>query len=147
MVVNERPILHRLAVRGIVRVRIGAVVKNRKGLKMKTVTLASISDGAAEELFASALGEVLRNIDDPNTAWKPKRRVTLTLDFTCDEERRAGAVEIACTTKMPGPRGVQVGVHFGKHLGKLAIVEAPRTGDLFEEPKPRLEAVPAGSAE
>ena len=100
------------------------------------VTLESLADGAAAELWGAALAQVLENLDDPNTDWKPKRRISLTFDFSTDEERRVGEVVIGCTTKLSGIRGVKHGVYYGKRQGVLALVQAPRQEDLFTDPNP-----------
>lgn len=41
------------------------------------VTLTTIKDGAAVELFDAALEEVLKNIEDPNFKAKAKRGIRL----------------------------------------------------------------------
>ena len=100
----------------------------------QVVTLASLGDGAALELWQNALGRVLENIEDPNTDQAPKRRITLEFTFTCDDERRVGDVDIRCTTKLPSVRGVRTLVFYGKHKGELVAVEQPRQVALFPEP-------------
>lgn len=100
----------------------------------KPITLANVADGAAEELWAAALAEALRNIQDPNTDWKPARRITLTVTLSVDEERRVGNLALTCTTKLAGVKGVNVPIYVGKHLGVPRAVEGPSQKSLFETP-------------
>jgi hypothetical protein len=113
---------------------------------LKALTLAGIADGAAEELFTNALDKVLANLVDPNTDWKKGRRITLTFDFSTDEERRVGDVEIACSAKLAGVKGVNVGIYIGKHEGVLTAVEAPKQEEMFTQTAGRPRAVGTGGA-
>ena len=112
------------------------------------MSLSQMSNGAVEELYQEALDKVLQNIEDPNTDHKAKRVISLQMIITADEERKVGNVTINCSTKLAGVKGVRMGVYFGRHQGRLAIVEAPKQEDLFTQPKggPRpVEAVGAGA--
>lgn len=99
------------------------------------VTLAGIAHGAAAELFEAAQAEVLRNLTDPNTDWKARRRVTLTFDYAIDEARRSGDVEVKCQTKLAGIKGVTTQIVVGRHLGVLKAVEQPGQEELFTQPQ------------
>jgi len=109
------------------------------------VTLATLAEGAPEELFREALRAVLANVDDPNTDWKARRRIQLTFDVATDEERRSAKVTVACSTKLAGIRPVATFVHIGRRGGVLAAVEAARNEELFPTDKQagRPQAVPA----
>ena len=100
----------------------------------KTITLAGLQDGAVEERFQVALGKVLDNIADPNTDAEKARRITITLTFAPDKERRHCALAIDVTEKLVGPEGLYTDVYLGKHEGRLAVVEGPTQGALFETP-------------
>lgn len=54
---------------------------------MEPVTLGNIADKAANELFSHELDKVMRNIDDPNTSAKGKRKLTLSFTFEPDADR------------------------------------------------------------
>jgi hypothetical protein len=113
----------------------------------KVITLAGIADGAALELWQNALADVLRNIEDPNTDVKHKRAIRLDFIFTCaDEERRVGDVEVRCSTKLAGVKGVKTLVYIGRHQGQLVAVEQPRQQDLFPAPGGELKAITGGRA-
>jgi hypothetical protein len=113
----------------------------------KVITLAGLADGAALELWQSALARVLENIEDPNTDAKPKRTISLDFVFSvADEERRVGDVEVRCATKLAGVRGVKTLVYIGRHQGQLVAVEQPRQQDLFPAPGGELKSIAGGKA-
>jgi len=98
------------------------------------VTLATLADGAASELFQSELERVLRNIQDPNTDAKQKRTITLTVTFAPDEEREIGAVSVKAAAKLAGLKGAKTHVYFGRHQGQLVATEYnPKQAGLFDE--------------
>jgi len=100
--------------------------------KMKQqVTLSTLADGAADELFIDALSKVLDNIADPNTDHRIKREILLRFSITADEDRRVGNISVACATKLAGVKGLAVTVYFGQQDGVQVAVEAPRQTDLF----------------
>lgn len=113
----------------------------------KVITLESLADGAASELWFAALTRVLENIQDPNTDHKAKRAITLTFDFTADEDRNVGNVGIQCSTKLAGVKGVNATVFFGRVEGELVAVEQPRQQDLFPNPNRRNVLAVAGAAQ
>ena len=112
-------------------------------LNPQHVTLTGVMDGAAEELFQQALSRVLENIDDPNTAPKAKRSITLTLSVEVDEERRNAKLYVDCKTKLAPSRPLSTHLHIGRHEGRMAAVEAFRQEEMFPTPNSRPAAVPA----
>jgi hypothetical protein len=97
------------------------------------VTLTSIKDGAALELFEAALEEVLSNIEDENFRAKSKRTIALKFTFDVGEDRDIGAVHIEVDTKLAGRNPASTVVHFGRRLGALIAVEYdPRQRDIFD---------------
>lgn len=114
----------------------------------RTITLESLADGAAEELFADALRRVLENIADPNTDWKKERKIVLTIGLNAnDDDRRNGNVSVSCKTTLVGVKDVSTQVYYGKHEGILGAVEAPRQIDMFPNPVGRPKAVEAAGGE
>jgi hypothetical protein len=107
----------------------------------KLIRLGEIADGAAEELFQAALRQVLESMDDLNTDWRSKREITLRFTFKTTEERKAAAVAIACTTKLPSVKPVGLFVHLGRHKGHLAAVEAMKQEEMFKSPTGRPVAI------
>lgn len=114
--------------------------------EIKPMKLSEIDHGAVDELWLAALSKVLENIDDPNTSWKDKRKITLEFTFSSDEERKVGKMEINCSTKIAGVKGVDLGVYFGRHEGRLAVVEAPKQESLFNQSIPKPRVVAAGES-
>jgi hypothetical protein len=110
----------------------------------KTITLAGLQEGAVEERFQVALGKVLDNIADPNTEPEKARRITLTFIFSPDKERRHCALAIDVSEKLVGPEGLYTDVYLGKHEGRLAVVEGPTQGALFDKPAAGRPAVIEG---
>jgi hypothetical protein len=115
--------------------------------EIQQVTLSTIGDGAAGELFIDALAKVLDNVQDPNTDAKAKREIHLKFTVSADEERRVGQIEVTCTQKLAGVRGVAVGVYLGKQDGINVAVEAPRQPDMFPTAKSLLRTVGAATKE
>ena len=106
---------------------------------VKAITLGNLAEGAAEELFGAALVRVLENLQDGNTDHKAKRRITIDVIFGVDEQRHLGEVEIRCTTKLAGIRGVKTLVSYGRSAGRDVGVEHARTLDMFDaQGKPAL---------
>lgn len=107
----------------------------------RMVTLASIGEGALEELFQECLRKVLSNIDDPNTDPKARRQIVMTFGITSEEDRRSAKVDMACTAKLAGAKAMSVNVFIGRHEGELAAVEAPKQEEMFPQPVGRPAAV------
>ena len=100
----------------------------------EVVTLVTIGDGAALELFQAELEKVLRNIADPNTEADKVRKITLEVKFTPSKARDTGDVEIRCTSKLPGLKDHATFVYFGRHQGELVAMEHnPKQAGLFDE--------------
>lgn len=114
---------------------------------VKTITLTTVADGAALELWNRALDDVVQNIHDPNTEPKFTRRITLDFLFSADEERRTGDVQIKVSTKLAGVRGTRTQVFYGRRHGVPTVVEGPKQEKLFPNPeaKPRLVEAPAAA--
>jgi hypothetical protein len=116
---------------------------NNDPVGVPVVTLTTLADGAAVELFQSELDRVLRNIADPNTDAKMVRKVTLEVTFMPDEEREVGEVKVKASAKLAGVKGARTRVFFGNHKGQLVATEFnPKQAGLFD-PKPELRDVAA----
>lgn len=66
----------------------------------KMINLESFAEGALAEKMNAALKEVLENIADPNTDYKPKRKLTLELTFVASEDRELTEISITPKTKL-----------------------------------------------
>jgi len=74
--------------------------------KERTVCLETLRGGAAVERFNDALEEVLANVVDPNTSYKVKRKITLTVILAPEEDRKGVDIEIKCETKLAPAKSV-----------------------------------------
>lgn len=64
------------------------------------INLQEFAGGALAERFNRSLKEVLENLNDPNTAYNRKRKLTLELTFSTNEEREITSVDIVSKTKL-----------------------------------------------
>lgn len=62
------------------------------------VSISTLAAGAVEERFNDGLQEVLTNIIDPNTDWKKKRKIVMTITLLPNEERNLSFVD--CDVKI-----------------------------------------------
>lgn len=97
----------------------------------RTIKLDTLANGAVVELFESAVAQVLENVQDLNTDWKARRKIVLELAFSSDEERQVGDVEVKCSTKLAGMKGVRTVVFYGNVNGRKVAVEQPRQDEMF----------------
>lgn len=82
--------------------------------KERRVCLETLREGAAVERFNDELQVVLANMVDPNTSYKPKRSITLTVTFAPEEDRRGADIEIKCVSKLAPPKPVDGYAYIGK---------------------------------
>ena len=64
------------------------------------INLEKFAEGALAEKMNGALKEVLENIQDPNTDFKLKRKLTLEMTFVSGEDRELAEVTILAKTKL-----------------------------------------------
>lgn len=96
------------------------------------VTLSTLKGGACVELFQRELEAVLANIADLNTDHKVKRKITLEVVFTSDEERTSSAVGVKCSAKLAPAKQTASVLYHGIRRGKRIAVESnPSQSDLF----------------
>lgn len=68
--------------------------------EFEKLSLLTIADGAAPEIFGEELQKVLDNIADPNTAAKQKRQLVLKVTIEPDADREALLTTVECTAKL-----------------------------------------------
>jgi len=78
-------------------------------MKLDKVTLASVSRGAAPQLFEYEFNRVLKNIQDPNTDPEEERSITLVVRFKPAKSREEAmtrvqvkSVKLACARAVDG---------------------------------------------
>lgn len=72
----------------------------------EALTLVSMHDGAALEMWQAALTRVLDNINDPNTSTRP-RKITLVTKFKPSEDRSLLEMQVEVKTELAGQDAVQ----------------------------------------
>lgn len=75
--------------------------------EQKIVSLASVAGGAIEEKFDYALRDVLANIADLNTDPKKKRKITLTMTVSGNEQRTLGEVSFQIKTSLAPAKPIE----------------------------------------
>jgi len=87
------------------------------------VTLASLADGAAMELFQEEFQKVLENIGDVNTDPRATREVCLKVKIKPNEAREVGGVTIDAASKLAPVKKTETVFYFGKRNGRVVAVE------------------------
>lgn len=85
----------------------------------EVVTLASIGNGAALELFDHELKNVIANIADVNTDAKAKREIHIKVIIKPDDERNIGFASLEVKSKLAGVKPVASTMYFGKKDGEF----------------------------
>lgn len=91
---------------------------------MKNVELQDLVGGALQEKFAKSFEKVIANLQDPNTPYKNKRQIQITLKFQQNESRDDVQVDIEVTEKLSPQAPMKTAFSVGKDL---------RTGDIYAE--------------
>lgn len=100
---------------------------------LQYVSLESLALGAAGEVFDRALGQVLENIQDPNTDPRAKRQVTLTVTITPHDGRETAGYLAGAVAKLAPIRPHASIMHLGRVDGRAVAATADtRQGSLFE---------------
>jgi hypothetical protein len=86
--------------------------------------LNTFSGGALRDKFNKAMAEVIENLVDPNTPFKDKRAITLTITFEQTEERDDAVIIVSSKTKLANELPVKTGLFMEKDLS---------TGEIFFE--------------
>jgi hypothetical protein len=101
------------------------------------VTLYTLANGAAAELFEAELQKIVANILDPNTDPDAVREINLRVKIKPDNERRAGAVSVQVISKTGPVKGVGTMFWFGRKAGQyIAVENNPQQGILFDQNRP-----------
>jgi len=102
------------------------------------VTLMTLGNGAAHELFQEELTKVVENILDVNTAPTSVREVKLLVRIKPDENsRQAADVEISCSSKTAPIKSVGSRFYLGRREGQVVAVEHNPEQLVFDEMRPK----------
>ena len=125
------------------------------------VSLEEILGGVLQEQFTKSFEKVIANLADPNTAFKPCRKITIELKFTQNEARDDVSVAVSVKEKLeaqaPMSTAFMIGTNlktgemyaeeYGRHnhlKGQTTFEEMnvdPATGEVLEEQPPKAPAV------
>lgn len=96
----------------------------------RTIDLYTIAGGALDEKLEAAMQKVLENLQDPNVPYKPKRTVTIQIDFQQNEHRDSTVVDLKVSTKLPPVANISTQFALGIDLdaGKIVAKEYQRGG-------------------
>ena len=97
------------------------------------VSLETLGQGAAVEMFSDELRIVLENVLDPNTKATATRSVTLKLTIKPDDDRAFASTALECTSKLAPTRPVGVPIYIGKHAGQAVATERDTRQLAFED--------------
>jgi hypothetical protein len=108
------------------------------------VTLTSIANGAAMELFDHELKRVIENIMDPNTDAEAKRAITIKIVIAPDDNRNIGFASVEVSSKLSGVKPVSSTMYFGKKDGELVAVQNNFTQPgIFDKEKSNIQPLVA----
>lgn len=80
------------------------------------LSLQELVGGALQEKVNIAMEEILSNMQNPDTAWKPKRQINIKLSFGQNEDRDDAAVEVSVSTKLAPISPMTTRMMIGKDL-------------------------------
>ena len=104
-------------------------------IQEEKMTLATIGEGAAQELFEEQLQRVLKNISDPNTVQTAARSITLKFVFKPDDDREGSAVQIMASSSLAPdkPFPCRVMLANGTEGFEAYEVKKPKQMPLFDQ--------------
>ena len=91
--------------------------------EIQTMSLPTLGNGAACELFEDELKRVLENILDVNTDAEATRSVTLKMTVKPDADREGARVLLEASSKIAPQMGVGTAMFIGKQAGQAVAVE------------------------
>src|SRR6185503_3991915 len=97
------------------------------------VSLDTIGQGAAVELFNDELSKVLKNIQALNTKPTITRRITMPVDIKPDEDRSFGTVLIQAQSKLAPSKGVGTAIYIGMKAGSPVATERDNRQLTFDD--------------
>lgn len=91
---------------------------------MNKVELQGILGGALQEKFNKAFEKVIDNLQDVNTSFKVKRKITISLNFVQNENRDDVKVDVNVVEKLAPQAPMETAFSIGKDL---------KTGEMYAE--------------
>ena len=91
---------------------------------MDAISLATFCGGDVQEKVNEVAKQVFENLQDPNTPWKNKRSIAVTISFQQNEDRDDLSVGVAVVSKLAPVSPLETRMAIGKDL---------RTGEVYAE--------------
>ena len=96
--------------------------------------LVTLCNGAALELFESALAQVNANIKDPNTSATKKRKITISFEMTPYVDRSGANIVVNVESKLSSHNGVNGSMFIHKTGQQFeAYTQDTRQMAMFDE--------------
>ena len=94
-------------------------------MEMESINLETFTNGILQEHFKNSLNKVLKNMQDVNTPYKDKRKITIEFDFAQNEQRNDIAVSMAIKEKLAAQHKIDTKLCVEKDLatGKIIATE------------------------
>jgi hypothetical protein len=91
--------------------------------------LSALKEGAIEELFQHAMGQVLSNIRDPNTSAEAKRKIVIQIDCMPAGDRSAVLLDIAVKNTLAGASPIKTLLTI-KDDGRMVTAHEPEQAKI-----------------
>lgn len=104
-------------------------------MEFKSVTLETLGNGAAAELFDIELQKVLENINDYNTKSDTIRMITLKVAIKPNDQRDSAIVGIQVESKLAPTNPYGTIFYFGHENGKMKVLETNTTEQKLPFPE------------
>ena len=88
------------------------------------ISLHDVAGGALQEKANQAFAQVMKNMQDPNTPWKNKRKISVCLTFEQNEDRTDCTCDISVDTKLAPVKPVST---------KFCTEKDLTTGEIFAQ--------------
>lgn len=96
-------------------------------LEAKTISIVDIANGALRELIDYEMSNLMKNIADINTPWKPARELTIKLKFTTNENRELITVTADVKPKLQQSKPIESQLFMGTKGDNIEAVEVGKT--------------------
>lgn len=89
---------------------------------MLHIDLSQLAGGTLQEKFDREITRVIENMQDPNTPFGEKRKITINLSFVQNEMRDDAKIEISLNSKLAGVISAKTNFAMGKNLENGEVV-------------------------
>lgn len=110
------------------------------------VSLVTLNQGAAVELFDNEMKKLLDNIADPQTSAEVAREIQLTVKVKPAESREQAAVQLTIKSKLAPQKPASASLFFGRVEGqRVAVQTDPNQGKLFDKKDGKVQPFEKGA--